>query len=198
MKYITELFFQYGLLAMFLIILIEYACFPISSEIVLPFSGAFASIQGIPFLIVLPLSVIAGLIGTSLCYLIGYYGGHFIINKIRHKYPKSNKGLDSSHNFFDKYGKYAVCMGRVIPICRTYIAFFAGIAKLNFITYIISSAIGITVWNTLLIGLGYVFHSNYQVIAIYYNKFKDIIIPIFLFAFFYYIIKHFRSKRIKY
>lgn len=130
-------FFEYGLLAMFLIILIEYACFPISSEIVLPFSGAFASIQGIPFFIVLPLSVIAGLVGTCICYGIGNYGGAVIINKIKRKFPKSAKGMDSAQDTFNKYGAIAVCLGRVVPICRTYIAFFAGAAKLNFITYIV-------------------------------------------------------------
>ncbi|HHT97995.1 MAG TPA: DedA family protein, partial [Clostridiales bacterium] len=161
MKLISQLFFEYGLLAMFLIILIEYACFPISSEIVLPFSGAFASIQGIPFFIVLPLSVVAGIIGTCICYGIGSYGGTVIINKIKNKFPKSTKGMDSAQVTFNKYGPIAVCLGRIIPICRTYIAFFAGAAKLNFITYIIASTIGITIWNALLIGLGYIFHSNY-------------------------------------
>ena len=52
---------KYGILATCLIILIEYACFPVSSEIVLPFSGAIAKINqfNLPFLIFL--SIICGL-----------------------------------------------------------------------------------------------------------------------------------------
>ena len=48
---------RYGLAAMFLIILLEYAYFPVSSEIVLPFSGAVASVQSIPFYVILPASI---------------------------------------------------------------------------------------------------------------------------------------------
>lgn len=50
MSYITNFIYEHGLLAMFIIIMLEYACFPVSSEIVLPFSGAFASINSISFI----------------------------------------------------------------------------------------------------------------------------------------------------
>ena len=50
MGFISELIYEYGLIAMFLIIMLEYACFPVSSEIVLPLSGAMASINNTHFL----------------------------------------------------------------------------------------------------------------------------------------------------
>ncbi|MDF2845183.1 MAG: hypothetical protein K0R00_3609, partial [Herbinix sp.] len=43
MNTLTNLISDYGLIAMFIIIMLEYACFPVSSEIVLPFCGAVAS-----------------------------------------------------------------------------------------------------------------------------------------------------------
>ena len=50
MNTISELINEYGLVAMFIIIMLEYACFPVSSEIVLPLSGAVASINNTHFL----------------------------------------------------------------------------------------------------------------------------------------------------
>ena len=108
MELFTNLIFKYGLIAIFLVITIEYACFPISSEIVLPFSGAVASISQVSFFAVIVVSVVGGLIGTSFCYWVGRFGGKAVIKKITNKYPKSQKGINSSVNRFNQYGKYAV------------------------------------------------------------------------------------------
>ena len=65
MELLTSLLKKYGLLGLCLMILLEYACFPISSELVLPFSGAVARAENVSFFLLLPLSVLAGLLGTG-------------------------------------------------------------------------------------------------------------------------------------
>lgn len=189
MNFFTNFIFKYGLIAIFLIITIEYACFPISSEIVLPFSGAVASITGIHFFTIIPVSVAGGLIGTSISYFIGRVGGRAIINKIMIKFPKSQKGLESSMNKFNKYGLFAVCFGRLIPLIRTYIAFVAGASALNYPSYLLSSFIGITLWNTLLIGLGYSLREKWDIVGHYYTRYKEVILPLLLLVSFYAIVK---------
>jgi membrane protein DedA with SNARE-associated domain len=178
MSTLTNFIYEYGLIAMFIIILLEYACFPVSSEIVLPFSGAVASMNDTNFLIILPLSILAGLIGTGICFTIGWFGGGAIINAITHKFPKTKKGIDSAYDKFKLHGASAVCIGRVIPLIRTYIALIAGAAKLNPVTYFTASALGITIWNTLLIGLGYMLRENYKRVGEYYDRYKHNLIPV--------------------
>lgn len=178
MSYFINLIYEYGLFAMFFIILIEYACFPISSEIVLPFSGAVASIQGINFLVILPLSVIAGLIGTSFCYTVGRIGGVKLIESLIKRFPKAEKGIQSSQAKFQHYGGLAVCFGRLIPICRTYIAFIAGAAGQSYPSFLTGSLLGITVWNTVLIGLGFLLHDKWKLVSGYYVRYKDILLPL--------------------
>lgn len=178
MNFILTVMNEYGLIAVFIIILLEYACFPVSSEIVLPFSGAVASINHTNFLVILSLSVIAGLIGTGICYTIGWFGGGVLITAITNKFPKTRKGIDSAYLKFKEHGAAAVCIGRVIPLIRTYIALIAGSAKLNPITYFSASAIGIIIWNTLLIGLGYTLRENYRRVGEYYVRYKHNLIPV--------------------
>ncbi|HHX11594.1 MAG TPA: DedA family protein [Clostridiales bacterium] len=180
MNFLTDLIYKYGTLAMFLIIMLEYACFPVSSEIVLPFSGAVASINDTNFIFILVLSIIAGLIGTGITYTIGWFGGAALLNKIIKRFPKSEKGIDSAFRKFNNHGAAAVCMGRVIPLIRTYIALVAGSAKLSPVTYFSYSALGITIWNTLLIGLGYTLRENYETVSQYYSRYKHNLIPVFL------------------
>ena len=83
METVFSLFDRYGIFAMFLIIFLEYACFPISSELVLPFSGAMARAEDISFFLLLPLSVLAGLLGTGLCYLAGRIGARLQLREMR-------------------------------------------------------------------------------------------------------------------
>ena len=178
MNFITNLINEYGLIAMFIIIMLEYACFPVSSELVLPFSGAVASVNHTNFFVILGLSIIAGLIGTGICYSIGWFGGGAIINAITRKFPKSKKSIDAANEKFNQNGASAVCIGRVVPLIRTYIALIAGASKLNPITYFTASALGISIWNTLLIGLGYILRENYKVVGEYYVRYKHNLIPV--------------------
>lgn len=178
MSFITNFISEYGLIAMFLIIMLEYACFPVSSEIVLPFSGAVASMNHTNFFVILLLSIIAGLIGTGVCYTAGWFGGGAVITAIEHKFPKTEKGISSAYAKFKEHGASTVCIGRVIPLIRTYIALIAGASKLNPVTYFTASAIGISIWNTLLIGLGYILRENYQKVGLYYIRYKHNLIPV--------------------
>ena len=176
MEFFTPLFEQYGLLGLCLMILLEYACFPISSEIVLPFCGAFAKSYGISFFLLIPGSVLAGMLGTSFCYLIGRLGGTKVLTFLKTRFPKTKKGIEASEEKMERFGALAVCFGRVIPLCRTYIAFIAGSVKQPYSQFFSYSLFGITVWNCILIGLGYLLKSNWNEVQRYYEKYKTIFV----------------------
>ena len=88
------------------------------------------------------------------------------------------KGLDASQKKYEKYAVMSVCVGRLIPLCRTYISFIAGISRQNFLSYLGATAIGVTIWNSVLIGLGYIFAENWNIVTGYYNEYKTILIPV--------------------
>lgn len=195
MDSVLLLFEKYGVAAMIILIFFEYACFPVSSEIVLPFTGALARSEGMSFFLLLPLSVLAGLLGTSLCYLIGYVGGDALLSKIIKKFPKAEHGLFASRKKFTKYGAGAVCIGRVIPLCRTYIAFIAGAAKQRPSVFFPYSLLGITIWNCALISIGYFLQDNFTKVSLYYSKYKLFIIPVLLLFFLLLFLRHQKKKR---
>ena len=176
MELLTSLFQKYGLFGLCLMILLEYACFPISSEIVLPFCGAFAKTYNISFFLLIPASIAAGMIGTSLCYVVGRIGGTKVLSAIKTRFPKTRKGIEASEEKMARYGAMAVCFGRVIPLCRTYIAFIAGSVRQPYSQYFSYSLFGITLWNCVLIGLGYVFKSNWNEVQRYYEEYKYLLV----------------------
>ena len=176
MELLTSLFQDYGLPGLCLMIFLEYACFPISSEILLPFCGAFAKSFGISFFLLIPGSVLSGLLGTSVCYFIGRIGGTKLLSFIKKRFPKTQKALNASEEHMERYGSLAVCFGLVIPLCRTYISFIAGGMKQPYRQFLIYSFFGITIWNCLLISLGYLLKSNWDEVQRYYEEYKLILL----------------------
>lgn len=181
LTYIFNLINMYGLYIIFIVIILEYSCFPIPSEVVLPLAGAIGySHQINPFIMVI-FSVMAGLAGSLICYLIGYFTGKTFFRK--------KKEETESITFYKKYGNLAISVGRIIPLCRTYISFIAGINKHKFLPYIFFSTIGICIWNTCLILLGYLFYDNIEIVAIFYKKYKYFILALLFIIFFLYLFK---------
>ena len=56
MDWIESFLQNYGIWAMFVLIMLEYACFPVSSEIILPLAGGMAAELGVPVLAKLPIN----------------------------------------------------------------------------------------------------------------------------------------------
>ncbi|HEX3026295.1 MAG TPA: DedA family protein [Clostridia bacterium] len=185
---------EYGLAAVFIMIAMEYACFPMPSEILLPFAGAFAAQNGIGFFSLLLVSVGAGITGAFTCYLIGAFGGSAVIDRISRKHPKTAAGINASRAWFHRYGNLSVMIGRVLPICRTYISFVAGISRQNPVWFAAFSLIGISIWNLVLTGLGFMLGDNWERVSVYAEKYKYILLPVVLVLIFG-IINHIRNKR---
>jgi len=180
MNIILGLFSKKGILAVFVLIGLEYTCFPLPSEFILPFIGSIASVRGYSVIGVILLSVIFSYFGCLICYLVGYYGGVYLYDKIYKKFRKGQKGLDFAKEKFEKYGGVSVFLCRLVPLCRTYISFFAGIFKQSLFTYSFYSIIGIFLWNTTLIVSGYLLANKWNIIGDYYNKYKIIVFFLFL------------------
>lgn len=154
----------FGYPGVFLAVFLEYACFPLPSEILLPFIGLLASYGNFSFVGVIALSTVAGLIGSTICYIIGYYGGSPIIKWLCSKSSGANKSFNKLDLFLDKYGKSAVFLSRLLPLTRTYISLAVGAVKMRYSQFILYSFGGITIWNIVLISLGYFLGENTDLI----------------------------------
>ncbi|MCH5265993.1 MAG: DedA family protein [Lachnospiraceae bacterium] len=172
MSFVENIINQYGLAAIFLLILLEYACFPLSSEIILPLAGLMGARLSLPFVTLVLVSTAAGLGGTSLTYGIGRFGGSPLLEKAMHRFPSLEKPILASYRTFGNHGGGAVFLSRLIPLCRTYIGFVAGAMKQSLGSYLFCSAFGILLWNTVLTGLGYYFYQYREVFFLSFNKYK--------------------------
>lgn len=154
-----------GIWAIYLLVGLEYACFPLPSEALLPFAGAFAARTQIPFWQVYAGATLAGLMGCLLCYMLGRFGGAPLFAWIERRFPRTRKGLAATRAWFEKYGGLSVMAGRVLPLFRTYISLFAGAARQPVLRFLALSAVGIAAWNAALVGAGYLLAENWEAVA---------------------------------
>ncbi len=146
---------QYGLVGIFAVVALEYACFPLPSEAVLPLSGMAAAAAGLPLPLVVFVTVLAGLVGSTVCYLLGALGGRPLMEKLLKRFPRALSTLDRTSDWQRSMGGLSVMLARVIPVFRTWISFAAGLGGQPLGAFLLYSSMGIIVWNTLLLLSGY-------------------------------------------
>lgn len=152
---LTEMVDTFGYLGIFIATSLEYGCFPVSSEVLLPFIGYFVCRGKMGLLGAILVSTAGGIVGSLFCYCFGRFGRSFIEKTLCVRYSSLKKGLDRAKQVFDKYGSQSVLIARVFPIARTYISIPAGLIGMNLTVFILYTAIGSFLWNTMLISAGY-------------------------------------------
>lgn len=155
---LTDYFHRYGAVVIFIIVFLEYLNMPgFPSGLIMPLAGIWASKGNIGFITVLILSVIAGICGSWVLYLVGRYGGGLVLQKYVKKFPKQKPIIDKTIERVRTKGYLGIFVGKLIPVLRTIISIPAGVLKVNFIGYTVASTIGIFVWNLVFVGAGYLF-----------------------------------------
>ena len=159
---------KFGYLGIIFAMFAENVFPPIPSELIMPAAG-FAVARGDLNLI---LVILAGTLGSVLGALPLYYLGR-LLNEDRlmlftEKYGKyvfvKPSDIRSSSVWFDKHGNKAVFFGRMVPGIRSFISIPAGMSKMPMLPFLAFTALGSSIWTTLLTVAGYYFGENYEVI----------------------------------
>lgn len=141
---------NYAYLVLFLIIFLETGLivFPFLPGDGLLFSaGVIAASSDMDIKILVPLLIIAAIIGNHFNYEIGSLIGNKI-NKSEKKLVKKYliPSLLETRKFYEKHGKKSIIIGRFFPVIRTYIPFLAGTVRFNFKTFANYTVIGSIIW----------------------------------------------------
>lgn len=130
---------------------------PIGSEVVLPASGALTATGHLPFLWATILVSVAGeLIGGTVGYAIGRFGGRPLIDNFGKYVHLTHANLDRVHRFFEKYGPFSIFICRFIPMIRGIVSIPAGLAAMDLVPFYLWYALGSLGFCGALVGLGYV------------------------------------------
>src|ERR1700704_2759693 len=180
---LSNLVASYGLLAIFVTMAAESAGVPISSEIVVPLGGALAS-QGklglggtmVQLALVVMVSSLANLVGSLIAFwLTRRYGERVVLSRAERWLGLSRGHLRLANRFFDRFGLWAVFVGRLLPIIRTYISFPAAISRMGYAWFSVATMAGAIPWNFVLAYAGYKLGQHYETVA---SSLHPFVIPI--------------------
>ena len=171
----TSLLAHYGVLAVFCLLAID-AVFPAASELVLAYGGALASgvlthrvdvlgghTTGVgAYLAVVVAGILGYQLGSVVGWLIGDRGGRPLLERRGRWFHLNPQRLDRADRWFDRWDDWAVLIGRVTPVARSFISIPAGVFEMPFVRYNLLTLVGNAVWCFALAGVGWGVGSGYR------------------------------------
>jgi membrane protein DedA with SNARE-associated domain len=172
---VTSFLAHYGIVAVFCLMVID-AVFPAASELVMVYGGALASgalgrevdvfgahVGGFRAYAAV---VLAGLIGYQVGavagWAIGDRGGRPLLERRGRWFHLSPEKLDRADRWFTRWDRWAVLVGRITPVARSFISIPAGVFEMPFGRYNVLTLAGNAVWCLALAGIGWALGSSYR------------------------------------
>ena len=155
---IMQYFVDFGPIAIYVIVLLEYLNLPgFPAGVIMPVAGIWAARGNLNFFITMMITILAGLTGSIILYWLGRAGGGLFLKKYYKRFPKQQALIEDKIRYLQEKGSMGIFVSKLVPMVRTLISIPAGVMKMNFKNYCISSAFGIAVWNLVFVGAGYLF-----------------------------------------
>lgn len=182
---ITSLVSTYGYLGLFVAAFAETIFPPIPSEVIFPlagFVGFKSNFSYVETFIMAVCGAIGATIGAVLIYFISLKIGRLAIIKIGKYVFVSERKIESAEKWFERYGVYAVFLGRMAPGIRELISVPAGIAKMPIGKFTLFTFLGSLVWSTALVFSGYFLGNSWdklsESLSVYFPLLSAIIIGV--------------------
>ncbi len=136
-----------------LLMAIESACIPLPSEVIMPFSGYLIYTGRFNIWAVSVAGAFGCVVGSLAAYWVGMRGGRPLIEKYGRYVLISHRDIDLADRWFARYGEFIVFASRLLPVIRTFIAFPAGVARMNIPRFVVYTFLGSFPW---CLGLAYI------------------------------------------
>ena len=160
-----------GLWAVTLVVYAEnglFFAFFLPGDYLLFLTGVFVGTKVVTFTIttVMLYLFLAAVLGSLTGFLFGRFFGSNLENRPDRWYFKK-KHVESTRDFFEKYGNQALIISRFLPYIRTFAPILAGISRMNYPKYLFLNVLGATLWVGILVGGGYYFGVQFPWIINY-------------------------------
>jgi membrane protein DedA with SNARE-associated domain len=168
---------DYGLYAVFGLMAVD-ALFPAASEVVMVYGGAVASgafagqdivlfgttlDPGFPAYVAVALAGTLGYtLGSILGWAIGLYGGRPYLERHGRWLHVDAKKLERAERWFERWEGWAVFLGRLTPVIRSFVSIPAGVLEVPFVRYTLLTLAGSAIWCFGLAGIGWAVGASWE------------------------------------
>jgi len=163
---ITQVYGAIGWPGVVFLMAIESAAIPFPSELIMPLAGwLLIQAKGGSVWWVLLAGFYGGmgnLLGSWVAYWISMKGGRPLLLKYGKYVLMSKDEVDKAEIWFNKYGEWAVFIGRLLPVVRTFISIPAGLARMNLWRFSLYTFAGSFIWSLGLAYGGFLLGENWE------------------------------------
>jgi len=155
METVFQLISQYGLIAVFFLLMLGIVGLPVPDETLLTFSGYLIYRGQFHFLPTILTAYAGSICGITISYTIGRTGGIFLIHKYGPYVHLTKERLDRIHGWFERMGRWALFFGYFMPGVRHFTAVVAGSSELEPHVFALFAYSGGLLWVLTFVSLGY-------------------------------------------
>jgi membrane protein DedA with SNARE-associated domain len=186
-----------GYPAVILLMAIQSACIPIPSEVIMPLAGDALAHSQWDLIILATVASLASNLGSIPAYWVGARGGRPMVERYGSYLLLSRHDLDRVDHFFNRFGSIAVLIGRMLPIIRTFIAFPAGVAKMNRLRFHLYTFIGSWPWCYALAWVGMKLGATWNTDPRFkeiFHHFHLAVEAVLIAAFLWFVVSHWKNR----
>ena len=178
-----------GAFAIFVLMVLENIFPPIPSEIIMSLAGFTAARGDIGIVEALFAGISGSVVGATFWYFVGKWIGIERLVRLSKNYGRwlalSSSDILKSKTWFDRYGHWAVLIGRMIPGLRTLISVPAGISKMFLPLFLFFSTLGTIGWISALFAAGYFLENNYHMVDAWMGPVSNFLIGMIVISYIY-------------
>lgn len=200
---------NHGIYAVFALMAVD-AVFPAASELVLLYAGALASgafsathlslfgahigLGSGAFVALAAAATLGYLAGSIVGWAVGVFGGRPLLDRHGRWFHLSPDKLDRAERWFDRFGRSAVFLGRVLPVVRSFISIPAGVFRYPLAPYVLLTLVGSALWSFALAGIGYGVGSSWDRVHRAFSYIDYAVVAAVILAFAYVIARRRRAR----
>ncbi|MED4916386.1 DedA family protein [Geobacillus thermodenitrificans] len=177
--WITEFMEQFGYIGIFFMIALENIFPPIPSEVILPFGGFMTTYTTLTIPGVIAAATAGSVVGAIVLYGIGRLLSVERLERIVDRWGGwlrvKPEDIAKANRTFQRYGVWAVFLGRMIPLVRSLISIPAGMSKMNIGLFVWLSVLGTLIWNTLLISIGAALGQSWEKVSEVIGMYAEVV-----------------------
>lgn len=166
------------------------------SEVILPLAGFAASRGSINLYAALVWTTIGSIVGSVTMYYIGAAFGRERVLALAARIPLVKpEEIERTEAWFRRHGTKTVFLGRMVPVFRSLISIPAGVHRMPMGTFVLYTALGSVIWNTIFVLAGYQLGENWPKVEEYGGIFSKVVIGLIVLAVGYFVVSRLLRRR---
>jgi membrane protein DedA with SNARE-associated domain len=185
---------HFGYMGIFIMTTLESTFVPLPSEVTMVPAGYLVHQGEMMFVPVLLVSIAGTLAGSYFNYWLAKRYGRGLFLRYGKYFLMPPEKLEKMEKFFVTHGAISIFTGRLIFGVRHFISFPAGLAKMKLKSFFIYTALGSSIWMSILLVLGYAIGEHKELVIQYLPLTKIGMLVLVLIGIIPYALRHRKKK----